>query len=157
MFPDEVRALLTARIAAMSVLDSYRQTSDDAWRESEDPLVPELAPLPGTHLCFFVDDRTVDDTGTAQSTWQDAPQVWSPVVVRFMFGLRPASRKTDWDAAGRAAVHVLRQLLADGWSEDVNVQRPAGSRVVSRSIAEPSDWVVVEVRVQVHYPLSLSE
>jgi hypothetical protein len=155
MLPEEVRAALTARIAAIPV-GTYTHDANDAWRECAEPLVPERNPSNAQHLAFFVDDRDLDDTQARQSTPDDEPEVRAPIVVRFLFAVRPHDPKTDWDGAGRAATHVLRELLVEGWSSQLTVNAGA-SRLITRTPVGRGAWLRVEVRVVVRYILSLAQ
>ena len=158
-----IRQALTARIAALSPSNGYSsgatgygQAATDAWRESEEPLFPEWEPGTRAHLGFFVDDRELEDTRGAQSTTNDEPIVTAPLVIRFNARIRGGKKHEDWDAAGKAALHVLRSLLVEGWTpESFEVHR--SNRPITRIPIPGAEFVLVEVRVIALYQLSLAE
>jgi hypothetical protein len=160
LLPYEVRQAITARILALTPTNGYgagasgyAQTANDAWREAADPLFPEWEPQTRQHLSFFVDDRDLEDTIGARGH-DDHPVMGAPLVVRFLASWRPMSRKVDWDAAGKAGAHLYRHLLADGWTQDFEVQRT--TRPITRIPAEDG-VIVVEVRVRALYQFSLAD
>jgi hypothetical protein len=167
--PDEIRQLLAARILTLVVTDGYSSSSkngyghgaNDAWREADEPLLPEWEPSVGSHLAFWVDDRELLDTRQSLSVVEDPanwPEAASPIVVRFLFELRAGTaRKRDWDGAARAGVALFRHLLAEGWTDALTVSTT--DRPVTRKPLqiEGDDWLMVEVRVRVRFKLSLAE
>jgi len=171
--PDAVRQALTARIARLVVDSScltsgplgvastvmgYAQASTDAWREAEEPLLPEIEPSIRAHLSYFVDDRNTDDTLRSRSTHDDQPLVRSEVVVRFLYAVRPgANRKPDWDRAARAGAALIGHVLQDyAWGVDLIVQRPNSGQLIRRLPINGGEHLAVEVRVDVIYQLSLA-
>jgi hypothetical protein len=165
LLPDEVHAAISARVETLSPTDGYSSDSangyghgaNDAWRESDRPLVPELAPKNAAHLSFFVDDRSIEDLETRQDVDDDEPEVASTIVVRFLFELRPNCETRDWKASGRAGVHVLRHLLKEGWDSGF-VVRP-DRQLMQRSFVGSDaggTWVRVDLRLRVLYILSLA-
>lgn len=174
--PDLVRQAITARISALvvdatcltsgplgvaSTVTGYAQSTTDTWQEAEEPLVPELEPSTRAHLSFFVDDRDVDDTMRSRSTHGDEPLVRAPLIVRFLYRVRPMSnRKPDWDRASRAGRALLAHLLHDhAWTVDLVLQRPNSGQLIRRvPIAGDGDgnFLAVEVRVDAIYQLSLA-
>jgi hypothetical protein len=176
--PEEVRQILTNRIADLAVVSSYRQGDGDRWQEATEPLVPEWEPATRAHLSFFVDDRDLLDTQRTRSTIDDQPLVQAPMVIRFLYRVRPLRptalddrpKVADWDRAALAGRHLLRELLstsadaggdsddegeADGWTADINII--ADPRPMARlPVGTDDQFLVCEVRVRVNYVLSLA-
>lgn len=144
--PSDVRALVNARVAALTPSSSYYHQATDQWAESSIPLIPELDPGPIEHLRFFVDDRTVNQRESRNSSG-DNTFVDTTLAVRFCYRMRPHDRVTDWDGASKAAMALRRQLLADDWSGDVTI-RP-DPQVLTRQVY--GDVIVVTVYVGALY------
>lgn len=157
VLPGDVRDAITDRIEAMTPLAGYSWGSDDAWSESEVALVPEWQADTQAHLSFFVDDREAEvDTTTRQLVApDDTMMVVSPMVIRFLFQIRPDQRKTDWDASARAAVHVLREVCRDEY--DIDLICIPDRRVMSRIPLGVAEFLAVEVRIIARYPLNLAD
>ena len=153
--PAEVRALITARLEALTPLSSYTQDTADAWRASALPIAPEYAaPSPLGHLLFWVDDRDTAllETSGHQPDYIDGAQVAAPVTVRFLAQLRAKNRDPDWDVAGRAALHALQHLAALDHNE---LSLTLGLLPMRRIPVNSPDWLRVEVRLVARYTLSL--
>jgi hypothetical protein len=148
MEPWEVSAAITARIEALVPDASYRQDADDAWRQCEQPLIPELAPEHLAHLSFWVDDRdgsTIPSRQNADEMIEMRPRV----VVRFLARLRPNSRNDDWTRGQRALVYLLRHLNTAAWQTGdltILLDEPIYSmRVVG------NDYIACELRLRACY------
>lgn len=155
MMPQEVRAAVSAIVAATPIGAAWQLEDTDAFRESDFPLVPEHAPDMVAHLVFWVDDRDAlqGEPLGQQADNTDSILVASPLVVRFLYQVQPQDRAADWDRAGRAAVAVLRELMAaDTWELNLTLD----SRVFRRFFGESPDWVIVEVFIRATYTLSLA-
>lgn len=157
--PDSVHEALTARIAALTPTDGYSSSTangyahdpNDAWTASDQALVPEYAPNPATHLAFFVDDRNLE---SIDGYTQDHELiVAAPVVVRYLFQVRPYDQVRDWRASSRAATALLAWLTADGWSGEFNVL-PASGPLLNRTPVGGGEWLACELRLRVLYSLS---
>jgi len=148
--PDEVRQKITARISALPVSSLYGGTND-AWRESLDPLVQEWDPNTRAHLNFFVDDRTIDHSETTRATarYGDAPYVDGSVLVRYLFALPPKNRVAAWDASAISATHLTTWLLQEVWQGDIHLS--LDRRPLTRIPLDVQDWIAVECRYRVAY------
>ena len=167
--PHEVRQAITTRISEMSVASGYARAGAaqvEQFREASEPMVMGMEPATRAHLAFFVDDRAMDAVheprGRVNDTTGTDMRVSSPMVVRFMFQIRPqlATKIPDWDAAGLAAVDVLRALLTEGWpdaetDDDDDFVIRQGARPISRN-PDVDGWLVVEIQIVVNYTLSLA-
>lgn len=157
--PDSVHEALTARIAALTPTDGYSSSTangyahdaNDAWTASDQALVPEYAPNPATHLAFFVDDRNLESIDGY--TQDHELLVAAPVVVRYLFQVRPYDQVRDWRASSRAATALLAWLTADGWSGEFNVL-PASGPLLNRTPVGGGEWLACELRLRVLYSLS---
>lgn len=157
--PDSVHEALTARIAALTPTDGYSSSTangyahdvNDVWTASDQALVPEYAPNPATHLAFFVDDRNLESIDGY--TQDHELLVAAPVVVRFLFQIRPYDQVRDWRASSRAATALLAWLMADGWSGEFNVL-PASGPLLNRTPVGGGEWLACELRLRVLYSLS---
>lgn len=159
MYPAQIREAITNRIAAIVVPDLYRQTANDAYSEAIDPLLPEYDPSSTVHLSFFVDDRDIENSENSRSRvdYRELPLVQAPVTIRFLYHVRPMSRKIDWDGSSSAATHVLRELLSEPWDGIDLILRPE-RRMISRIPLsnDVGEFVSVEVRLIALYPLNLA-
>lgn len=157
--PDSVHEALTARIAALTPTDGYSSSTangyahdaNDAWTASDQALVPEYAPNPATHLAFFVDDRNLESIDGY--TQDHELLVAAPVVVRYLFQVRPYDQVRDWRASSRAATALLAWLTAEGWSGEFNVL-PASGPLLNRTPVGGGEWLACELRLRVLYSLS---
>ena len=147
--PWAVRTALTTRIGALTPDSSYRQDTQDAWRESKTPLVPELMPEVTANLAFFVDDRDFRSVASRQNTANYRSD--SPVVVRFLYRLRATDRINDWDRAAKAAIALLSHL-AQYQNEDFDLY--FGESTVTRQILA-TDCLAVSLRFNAVYYLSV--
>lgn len=159
--PHEIRQAVTDRIEALTPASAYRHTTADAWREAESPLVPEWEPAAIAHLSFFVDDRDLDNIETHRGRVEDAvewPMVRAPFTVRFLYAVRPvvAHQLTDWDNASKAAVALIRHVLAEGWQDLAVIT--LGARPIARLPAggDGDPYLRVEVQFRALYELSLA-
>jgi len=146
--PAEARQTITARIVALAVDLSYRQSPTDAWTESKVPLVPELTPEPAAHLSFFVDNRRIGLLQTRQNASQDL-LINSPITIRFLYRMRASNRVGDWDGADAARVSLWKWLL-DGWEEtyglNINPSEPDFS-----TFPVIGDWIAVSLIIVCTY------
>lgn len=157
--PDSVHEALTARITALTPTDGYSSSTangyahdaNDAWTASDQALVPEYAPNPATHLAFFVDDRNLESIDGY--TQDHELLVAAPVVVRYLFQVRPYDQVRDWRASSRAATALLAWLTAEGWSGEFNVL-PASGPLLNRTPVGGGEWLACELRLRVLYSLS---
>lgn len=150
MTPAAARALVTARIAALTPDVGYAQGTA-AWVEALVPLIPEFEPEPKAHLSFFVDDRQQSLKRTRANSGEQL-LVNTPARIRFLFRLRPNSRKDDWDAASDAARAVWRQLLSESgsWNGDLNVFPPDGV-FCERSVIGDAAFCLVTLTLQLEH------
>ena len=156
MLPDEIHTAVCNRIAALTPLDGYTtatasgysHSANDAWRLSDQPLVPEFAPSTQAHLIFFLDDRAFENFGSMTET--DALLLNSLCTVRFLFEMRPYDQVRDWRAAGVAGMHLLSWLSVDGWSEQLNIY-PADGQVLLRTPVGNGEWLACELRIRLHF------
>ena len=162
-FPHEIRQLITSRIEALTPSDGftpgryeigYAHSANDAWREALEPLVPEWEPSTTAHLAFFVDDRDIYDSAQHRSG-RECPMTVSNYVIRFLFEMRPRYLVNDWDGAGKAAVDLYRWLVATDWTDACNIL--STSRPINRAPIGSGEWLAVEIRLDVEFPLSLAE
>jgi hypothetical protein len=155
----EVRQAFTTRIEALTPLSTYTHGSNDTWHESQWPLIPEWDPPALAHLAFFVDDRTTEDGGDSRN--QSIPggelHAAEQLVIRFLFECRTQNQIDDWDGAGKAAMHLVRHLVAESgdWPDPAMTVDP-GSPVIVRNPIGARDWLSVEVRVRVAFHTSLA-
>lgn len=148
MTPGETRQAITARIAALPVDPSYQQSATDAWRESAVPLVPERDPEPAAQLTFFVDNRRISLLQTRQNASQDL-LINAPVVIRFLYRMRPSDRVGDWDRADAARVALWKWLL-NGWEEDLELNiNPSEPDMSTFQVI--GDWIAVSLTIVCSY------
>lgn len=182
--PDLVRQAVTARALSLrvdtgcltsglagapSTTQGYAHATTDAWQIATEPLIPEVEPSQRAHLTLFVDDRDTDDTMRSRSTHGDEPLVRAPLIVRFLYRLRPGPNKTpDWDRAARAGRAMLGHLLkesaaayadADGSRQapEFVLQRPNSGQLLRRIPIAGGDFLAVELRLDAIYQLSLAD
>jgi hypothetical protein len=166
--PSDVRRAITERLEALPVEGkSYVSTADnivEAWRESREPLIPEREPSALAHLVFFVDDRDTVIGGPGSSVGRPSGstpfggvQTESPIVVRFLAKMRAKDRIGSWDAAGDAGLDAVRWLIQeDGASWPPGFILLPTARLMSRAPVGPQEWLRVDLRLAVLYPLSLT-
>lgn len=146
--PWEVAAAIVDRIEALTP-SGYTQDADDAWRQSETPLIPELMPEQIAHLAFWVDDRDGTAIASRQNS-DEAIEMRPRLVVRFLARLRPNSRNGDWILGQKALLALLRWL--NGWQPaefDILLDDPLYSmRVVG------NDYLACELRLRAVYQTS---
>jgi len=147
--PWAVRAALTTRISALTPDSSYRQDTNDAWREAKTPLIPELMPETTANLAFFVDDRDFRTIATRQNTADYRSD--SPVTVRFLYRLRATDRVNDWDRAAKAANALLSHLV-QYQNEDFDLY--FSETTLTRQVLT-TDVLAVSLRFNVIYYLSM--
>lgn len=158
-FPDIVHAAITARITALTPTDGYSSSTasgyahdaNDAWTASDQALVPEYAPNPATHLSFFVDDRNLESLDG--ETEDHEVLVAAPVIIRYLYQIRPYDQVRDWRGSSRAAQALLAWLMVDGWSGEFNVL-PASGPLLNRTPVGDGEWLACELRLRVLYSLS---
>ena len=144
----DVTAAIVARIEAL-IPSGYTQDADDAWRQTETPLIPEFMPEHLAHLAFWLDDR---DGGTIHSRQNadDAIEMRPRLVVRFLARLRPNSRNADWGLGQTAMMALLREL--NNWQPaefDILLDDAIyTSRVVG------NDYLACELRLRAVYQTS---
>lgn len=146
--PWDVRAAIVARIEALTP-SGYSQDNDDAWRESETPLIPEFMPEHLAHLAFWLDDRD-GTTVPSRENSAEAIELRPRLTVRFLARLRPNSRNDDWVLAQRAQMALIRQL--NNWQPaefDILLDDAIyTSRVVG------NDYLACELRLRAVYQTS---
>jgi len=155
--------LLTARATALPVLDSYADTSldeggatIDAWREADEPLIPEDGPETWLPLNFYFDDREQILEGFASA---HSDEVAQEVVFRFVIPVLPAAKKLSWQMAALAGEHMRSWLMAE-WSPYIEV-KPSGGRNMLRTpvTKAPSLGMEAEPRpthIMVEIPLTVT-
>jgi len=155
--PGEIRTAITERIESITPNPAYIWDPLDAWNEAEIALVPEWQADPHAHLAFFVDDRETEVDGTTRQLVEieDTMIVVSPIVIRFLFMIRPDQRKTDWDAAAQAAAHLIREVCRDEY--DIDLICTPDRRLISRLPLGSQEFVAVECRIRARYPLNLAQ
>jgi len=157
--PGQVRQALTTRLAALAPLASYRQlpAADAAWREVYGIGTDRLpnAPSIRSHLSFFFDDSD-GGRGTNRRNQAEGYAIDAPMVLRFLFRIRPNDQPDDWDASGTAALHAVQDLMT--WaatSDDVNLY-PDDTDLILRFAEDEDHWLLVEVNLRVTYTMALT-
>lgn len=158
VLPDDVHAAITNRIAALvptdgystSTANGYAHDANDAWRATDQPLVPELTPNAAAHLAFFVDDRNLD---SVDGYTQDGELlVVAPATIRWLFQIRPYDQIRDWRGSARSGAALLAHLLADGWSGEFNIV-PGNGQLMARSVVGDGEWLSCELQIRVSYAI----
>jgi len=145
--PSQVRGYITAQIAAIVVDSSYQQSATDAWRESKVPLMPEFTPEPAEQLSFFVDNRRLTLADTRANSAEEL-LVNGPMLIRFLYRLRAASRVADWDKADAARVALWKSLLS-GWESAYGMNITPADQFSDIQVL--GDWLAVSIGINVQF------
>lgn len=128
----EVQDLLTARAAQLTPLATYANLAlddggnpMDAWREADEPLVPEDGPETWLNLNYYFDDREQLLDGYEGALSEYVQQI---VVFRFVYDLGVCDRRQAWQRAALAGEHQRGWMVRE-WHPDIEVKPASGVRM----------------------------
>lgn len=162
-YPDEVRDKLTDWLNGTTpgpryIRDGVDGMPDDKWREAEVPIALQRSSEAASHLSFSVDERSAFDLGGIVPG-TDSIYIRLPIIVDFLWEIRPGNQKEDWKLASAACIHVFRLFYKtfEPANPEIEIIVPDGAQLWRRDPTTDDRYLRCQVFFQAQFYAPLME